>query len=362
MGAESFGWEERFLRSGDELAARERLLEESGLTVPGGEELILGLYEGENLVATGALVGAVLQGIAVSPMARGEGAAAAIVSSLIAAAVARGREQLFLFTQAREAARFEALGFSLVASAGAGGAALLEWGARGIERWLAGVRTLAEGKPERAGAVVVNCNPFTLGHRALIESAAARVPWLYALVVEEDRSLFPFQARLDLVRRGTADLPNVTVIAGGPYVISSATFPTYFIRPAADGTDGAGKAIEMHASLDLAIFRSRIAPALRVTDRFVGTEPYCATTASYNRLMKLILASPEGDGPPLRVHEMPRFEHGGAAVSASNVRGLIRAGNLAAVEDIVPATTWAWLNSPEAAPVLERIRRSDSRH
>jgi [citrate (pro-3S)-lyase] ligase len=362
MAAESFGWEERILRSGDELAARGRLLAESGLAVPGGEELILGLYEDENLIATGALVGAVLQGIAVSPAARGEGAAAAIVSSLITAAVARGKEQLFLFTQAKEAVRFEALGFSLVATAGAGGAALLEWGSRGIERWLDGVRILAEGKPEGAGAVVVNCNPFTLGHRALIESAAAKVPWLYALVVEEDRSLFPFAARLELVRRGTADLPNVTVMAGGPYVISSATFPTYFIRPAADGTDRADKAIEMHAALDLAIFRSRIAPALRVTDRFVGTEPYCATTASYNRLMKSILASPEGDGAPLRVHEMPRFERGGAAVSASTVRSLIRSGKLAAVEDIVPATTWAWLNSPEAAPVLERIRRSDSRH
>lgn len=359
MAAESFGWEERILRSGGELAARERLLAESGLAVPGGEDVILGLYEGESLIATGALVGAVLQGIAVSPAARGEGAAAAIVSSLIAAAVARGREQLFLFTQAKEAARFEALGFSLVASAGLGGAALLEWGSRGIGRWLAGARILAEGKPEGAGAAVVNCNPFTLGHRALIESAAAQVPWLYALVVEEDRSLFPFQVRLELVRRGTADLPNVTVMAGGPYVISSATFPTYFVRPAADGTD---RAVEMHAALDLAIFRSRIAPALRVTDRFVGTEPYCATTASYNRLMKSILASPEGDGPPLRVHEMPRFERGGEAVSASTVRGLIRSGNLAAVEAIVPATTWAWLNSPEAAPVLERVRRGDSRH
>lgn len=362
MGAEAFGWEERLLRGRDELAARERLLEASGLAVPGGEEAILGLYEGERLIATGALVGAVLQGIAVAPDARGEGAAAAILSSLIALAVARGREQLFLFTQAREAARFETLGFSLVASAGPDGAALLEWGSRGIDRWLAKARALAEGKPGRAGAAVVNCNPFTLGHRALLENAAARVPWLYVLVVEEDRSLFPFATRLELVRRGVADLPNVSVIAGGPYVISSATFPTYFIRPDTDEGDRASKAIELHAALDLTIFRSHIAPALRVTDRFVGTEPYCATTASYNRIMKALLPAESGFGAPVRVHEMRRFEREGAAVSASKVRDLIRAGNLEAVKAIVPETTWAWLSSPDAAPIIERVKRSDSRH
>lgn len=366
MGGASFGWEERVLTSRPELAARKRLIESRGLSLPEGADLVLGLFENDAFIATGSLVGPVLQGIAVADGMEGEGAAAAVVSALIRHALERGYEQLFLFTSAREAGRFEALGFSPIASTtshgGGQGVALLEWGSRGLAAWLEGLEALARDKPDNAGAVVVNCNPFTLGHRSLIEYASSRAPWLYVLVVEEDRSLFPFKVRLDLVRQGTADLPNVTVLAGGPYVISSATFPTYFIRPGERKEGEPDPAVELHAALDLLLFRRYIAPALKVAHRFVGSEPYCATTSAYNRMMKEILAGTEGDGPALRVHEMPRFEKGGSPVSASAVRALIKSGEMAAVREIVPGTTWSWLNSPEAVPVIERIRYSDSRH
>lgn len=362
MGARVFGWEERILIGRDEFAARKRLLESRGLSVPDREDIVLGLFENDSLVATGSLVGSVLQGIAVTDACEGEGAAAAIVSSLIRRAVEAGKKQLFLYTKTHEARRFEAMGFSLIASTGGQGVALLEWGMEGIGPWLEALRNRTAGKPLGAAAVVVNCNPFTLGHRSLIEYAAARSPWLYVLVVEEDRSLFPFRVRIELIRRGTADLPNLTVLEGGPYVISSATFPTYFVRPAEEKSGRADKAVELHAALDLALFRRHIAPALHIADRFVGTEPYCATTSVYNRMMKEILTVEEGEGAPIRVHEMPRFEKEGSPVSASKVRELIKRGDMEMVKALVPATTWAWLNSAEAAPVLERIKKSDSRH
>ncbi|MHB0896274.1 MAG: [citrate (pro-3S)-lyase] ligase [Spirochaetales bacterium] len=362
MSGEAFGWEERTLVGRAELAARSALLRSRGLTEPGDEDLILGLFDGERLVATGALVGPVLEGIAVAEGVEGEGAAAAIVSSLIKRAVGRGMKQLFLFTTSQEAGRFEAMGFSLLASTGSKGVALLEWGMDGIERWLEGLNARALGKPEGAAAVVVNCNPFTLGHRSLIEYAASKAPWLYIFVVEEDRSLFPFKVRIELVKRGTADLRNVTVLEGGPYIISSATFPTYFIRPNAAKGGASEQAVELHAALDLALFRLHIAPALRITDRFVGTEPYCATTLIYNKMMKELLQDRDGDGPVLRVHEMPRLEKNGEPVSASRVRALIRGGDLDATKELVPRTTWEWLNSREAGPILEKIRSSDSRH
>ncbi len=362
MGGEAFGWEERVLASRADLAARAALLRSRELSEPGDEDLVLGLFDGERLVATGALVGSVLEGIAVAGSAEGEGAAAAIVSSLIKRAVGRGMKQLFLFTTAREASRFEAMGFSLLATTGAKGVALLEWGMDGIEHWLERLKARALGMPEGAAAVVVNCNPFTLGHRALIERAASQAPWLYVFVVEEDRSLFPFKVRIDLVRRGTADLRNVTVLEGGPYIISSATFPTYFIRPSAMSGDASKQAVELHASLDLALFRRHIAPALHITDRFVGSEPYCATTSIYNRMMEELLQDRDGDGPTLRVHEIPRLEKNGEPVSASKVRALIRGGDLEAAKALVPRTTGEWLASREALPILEKIRLSDSRH
>jgi [citrate (pro-3S)-lyase] ligase len=70
-----------------------------------------------------------------------------------------------------------------------------------------------------------------------------------------------------------------------------------------------------------------------------------------------------GDGSrPVLVHELPRLEAEGAPVSASKVRALIRSGDLEGVRPLVPDSTWSWLTSPEAVPVLERIRASDSRH
>ena len=369
MSEASFGLEERPLRTASELAERAALLASRGLTVPEGEGLVLGLYQGERLVATGTLVRNVLQGIAVDAGSEGEGAAAAIVSSLIKRAIDRDIGQLFLFTTFEEAPRFASLGFSLIAGVPRG-AALLEWGSEGIESFLGALRGVARARPRRAGAVVVNCNPFTAGHRALIEYAAAHSPWLYVLVVEEDRSLFPFEVRLRLIREGTADLENVTVFAGGPYIISSATFPTYFIRP--DREEAAQKAVGMHAALDLVTFRSRIAPELGVARRFVGTEPYCDTTSVYNETMKAVLPATEAaemerwglepGTPSVEVVEIPRYEIDGEAVSASKVRDLIRAGRLSDVERLVPPSTWKWLCGVEAAPILEKIRHSDSRH
>lgn len=41
---------------------------------------------------------------------------------------------------------------------------------------------------KKIGAIVMNCNPFTLGHRYLIETASKQVDTLYIFVVEENKS------------------------------------------------------------------------------------------------------------------------------------------------------------------------------
>jgi [citrate (pro-3S)-lyase] ligase len=364
MGSGLFGLEERVVSGKQQHAAREALLASRGLSMPACEDLVIGLFDGEELVATGSLVGEILQGIAVSASIEGEGAAARIVSALIRNAFDRGRRHLFLYTTSDEAKRFEDLGFSLIASVRKG-AALLEWGDRTIHTWLDTLgaivkRDLADSDTVAVGAIVVNCNPFTLGHRALIEYASSQCRKLYVIVLEEDASLFPFEVRYELVCKGTSDLAKVQVLKGGPYVISAATFPTYFIKKGGEALSTS--AVDFHARLDLSIFRRYIAPALGAKVRFVGTEPYCPTTSMYNSIMKEVLTDPEGDGPVLDVYEMPRFEKEGAAVSASKVRSLIRNGALDLVRNIVPETTWAWLNSSDAISVINRIIESDSRH
>ncbi len=359
-----FGLEERILAGKRDMAERAELLRSRGLAEPGGEDLVLGFFSDGKLVATGALVGNILQGIAVDREIEGEGAAAAVTSSLVKRAVERGMRRIFIYSKPQEAGRFQELGFTLLASASVESsgfaASLLEWGSEGISAWKRDAAVIAEDKPSMAGSVVVNCNPFTLGHRRLIEYASGACRWLYVLVVQEDRSLFPFDVRFRLVSEGTADLSNVTVVPGGPYVISSATFPTYFTRIRAGGDTE--KITGLYAALDLEMFRKHVAPTLRIGSRFVGTEPFCPVTSVYNEMMKRILPAPGEDRHAVSVVEMPRFREEGVPVSASRVRNLIRERKMKDVEKLVPEVTWKWLNSEDAVPVLEKIRKSNSRH
>jgi [citrate (pro-3S)-lyase] ligase len=371
---------ERILLSPSDLAQRTELLASRGLSVPEGEisasdasvsgasvsgasvsaasasgDVILGLFEDDSsgsarLVATGSLIGQVIQGVAVREEFEGQGATSELLSLLLRYAADAGRWRLFLFTKPREAPRFAALGFRLVAAADS--SALMEWGRPGIEEFLQNLRHNAEifssscggsGVQGPAGCVVVNCNPFTLGHRYLIETAANVSEKLYVIVVREDRSEFPFEVRFRLVREGVSGLNNVVVLNGGEYCISSATFPSYFTRRE--------ELAVTHASLDLTIFATRVAPALSVKKRFVGTEPFSPVTRTYNETMKFLLPQ-----HGIEVEELPRLEIQGEPVSASRVRGLLREGRMKEAKALVPPPTRLWLDLPEAVQVLDRLR------
>jgi len=190
----------------------------------------------------------------------------------------------------------------------------------GVERYLASLPAY-DGE---SGAVVCHANPFTRGHRHLVEYAAARCPHLYVFVLSEETGDFPAADRLELVRRGTEDLPNVDVVPGGDYIISRATFPAYFLQ---------GDPEQARCDLELTLFGKRIAPALGITRRFVGQEPYSPVTARYNRRMQALL--PRWG---ISVTEIPRLE----GISASRVRQLLRQGRLADIQPLVPETTYAY--------------------
>jgi [citrate (pro-3S)-lyase] ligase len=287
----------------------------------------------------------VLKMLAVAPAHQGGAVLGQLVTELVRLGTSAGRDAFFVFTRPEHAPSFEALGFALLASQRS--AALLELG-DGLRRWLAmNAPLVREGAN---GAVVVNCNPFTRGHRHLVEEAARRCDTLYVLVVREDRSAFPFATRLRLVEEGTADLANVRVLDTSHYAVSAITFPSYFLKR----TDEAG-AIQME--LDLLLFGRHVAPFFRVRRRFFGTEPSCATTRAYNEAARRVL-------PPAGVEpvEIERLGAGGEAISASRVREALRAGDLARIEPLVPATTLHYLRSPEAHAVRERLAASQERH
>lgn len=325
------------------------LLEKEGIQRDAHLDYTCALMDEDGLpAATGSCFGDTLRCFAVDSRHQGEGLLNEIVSHLVEYETERGYTHLFLYTKPQSAKFFRDIGFYEVARA-EGKAVFLENRRDGFARYLRG---LTQESPEirpgqTAGAVVLNANPFTLGHQYLIERAAAECDLLHVFVVSEDRSLVPFAVREKLVREGTAHIPNLVYHRTGPYLISSATFPSYFLKEAAAVSEG-------HAHLDAAVFL-RIAEALHISCRFLGEEKASQVTDLYNRALSALL--PAGG---VACVVLPRKEIGGRAVSASDVRQFLRDGRMEDARALLPECTFRYFSSPEAAPVIEAIHRADA--
>ena len=338
------------------------------------------------MIAGGGLKGNVIKCVAVDDAHKGEAIANTLISHLIAHANEEGHSNVMLFTKPKNRQLFESLSFRLLAEAPE--AVLMETGIGGINNMVEQLKKIKEesekykeynkeckedskeckenseeckeeektnlntSTPQHLnpspsqplttttplrGVVVMNCNPFTLGHRYLIEQAAKQVERLFVMVVREDCSLFAYAERKAMVEQGVAHLENVTVIDGSEYAISQATFPTYFLKRLDDAAD-------TQMLLDLDLFRRHIAPALGATVRFVGTEPTDQLTRRYNQLMHEVLAD---------VREIVRLEKEGNAVNASRVRKAMEQGDMSTIRQLVPPTTLPYIIAHLATQALQ---------
>lgn len=343
------------------------------------------------MIAGGGLKDDVIKCVAVDDAHKGEAIANTLVSHLISHANQEGYSCIKLFTKPKNRQLFESLSFRLLAEAPE--AILMETGIGGISNTVEALKKIKEESekykeynkeckedskeckedskeckeeektnlntstpqylntsylntstpqlltttPSRGGVVVMNCNPFTLGHRYLIEQAAKQVERLYVMVVREDCSLFAYTERKAMVEQGVADIENVNVIDGSDYAISRATFPTYFLKRLDDAAD-------TQMLLDLDLFRRHIAPALGATVRFVGTEPTDQLTRRYNQLMHEALKD---------VRETDRLEKDGYAVSASRVRKAMEEGDMNTIRQLVPPTTLPYIIAHLATQALQ---------
>lgn len=309
----------------------------------------------DEIVAGGGLKGGVIKCVAVADGHKGEAVANQIVSHLIAHANADGHQCVKLFTKPQNRQMFESMSFRLLAEAPK--AILMETGIGGIRRYSEELKSekgkvkseKSNGKlhhlnpsPQQpimpqSGIIIMNCNPFTLGHRYLIEQAAQQVDTLYILVVREDCSMFGYDERKAMIVRGVAHINNVVVCDGSEYSISATTFPTYFLKSLSDASD-------TQMTLDIDLYRRHIAPALGATVRFVGTEPDDPLTRRYNELMKSLLPD---------VREVARLQQSGVAVSASRVRKAIVENHLALAARLVPPTTVPYIVAHLATRALK---------
>lgn len=319
--------------------------------------------DGDEILAGGGLDGNVIKCVAVSESARSEGLMNILVSRLIAIAREEGRESVKAFSKPENEGIFKSLGFALIASSP--NAILMENGRGGLPEYRKYLASLA--RPGRNGAIVMNANPFTKGHRYLVEQAASQVDNLYVIVVKEDRSRFPYVERKAMIEAGCAGLDNVVVCGGSDYAISAATFPTYFLKKLDDATD-------TQIALDLDLFVNHIAKPLGVTVRFAGSEPEDALTRRYNELMAEILPGTsvavvrqdhqpdselvEGSAVrqarrPIDFVEIPRLEQNGNPISATSLRRALDKGNLKEAMEYIPKSTIPYL----VADLAERALR-----
>lgn len=326
------------------MAQLHSLLNREGICLDGNLDYTCGLFDQDwNLAATGSTFGPTLRCCAVDRAHQGEGLLNQVVTHLTERQAERGLFHLFVYTKCDSAKFFSDLGFSEIVRVD-GCLTFLENRRGGFSSFC--VQLSESRRGVTSAAIVVNANPFTLGHRSLIERAAAENDTVHLFVLSEDASLVPFSVRWKLVTQGVADLNNVICHPSGPYLISASTFPSYFLKDEET-------VIRSHALLDLALFVP-IAQSLGVTARYVGEEPYSVVTGLYNQLMaeQLPLAG-------IRCVVIPRRTSCTQAVSASAVRRSIHDGRLDEIRDWVPKSTWDFFHSDEAAPVIAAIRASD---
>lgn len=287
------------------------------------------LDQNHNIIGTGSVEQNVLKCIAIAPEAQGLGLSGTIISHLIQYEFENGRTFLFMYTKPNNKDMFEDLGFYTVMMTKE--VLFMENKKHGFKEFI--VRLMEESPKEALdagktiGAIVANCNPFTLGHRYLIEEALKECEYVHLFILTDKRSYFDAEERFYMVKEGIRDLERVILHKASDFVISAATFPTYFMKEK-------GKAKKANCQLDLELFGQRIAPNLHVTKRFVGTEPYCQLTGCYNEEMKQILPQ-----YGIEVREIERKMLQDQAVSASQVRSLVQIKDYGKIKSLVPKTT-----------------------
>ena len=330
----------------------DELLSAEGIRRDGNLDYSCGMYDNEmNMIATGSCFGNTLRCMAVSSAHQGEGLMNEIVTHLVEIQFERGNSHLFLYTKCSSSKFFQSLGFYEIAHIN-DQIVFMENRRNGFSNYLDKLKKEAErfsdeSPKDKVAALVMNANPFTLGHQYLVEKAAFENDLVHLFIVSEDASLVPFAVRRKLVMEGTSHLKNICYHDSGPYMISNATFPSYFQKDEK-------AVIRSHAMLDLSVF-TQIADCLGIGVRYVGEEPSSIVTGIYNQIM-----SEELPLHGITCTIVPRKCDDEQAISASTVRQALKNNDFAALEKLVPQTTLEYFQSEEAAPVLQRIQKEEN--
>ncbi|WP_346914476.1 [citrate (pro-3S)-lyase] ligase [Clostridium sp.] len=304
--------------------------------------------EGE-IIATCSKKNNIVKCFAISEDYQGQGISNILITDITNKLFEEGIYHNFIFTKPSNNFLFEGLGYKVIVDTDK--VSLLEAGNKNINSELKNLKKNYEIKEdEKYAALIMNCNPFTLGHKYIVEKAAKENKNVIIFVVEEEKSSFPFQIRFELIKEGVKELKNVTVIPGGNYIISSATFPNYFLRKDDD-------ILKEYTKIDGNVFGKYFCKELNITKRYVGSEPYCNVTNTYNETLKEVLPK-----YGVEVEVIERYEIENKAISASKVRELLKEDRLEEVRELVPQTTYEFLESSIGKEIIETLKFRDLPH
>ncbi|WP_297633050.1 [citrate (pro-3S)-lyase] ligase [uncultured Clostridium sp.] len=331
-----------------ELEPVEEFLKQEDLLLDKKVEYTVVILDDDKIIGTGSFEKNILKCIAVDDKYRGEGISNMIASELISEEYRRDTSKLFLFTKPKNEKLFNQLGFYLLVKSEK--AILLENDKHGIERYCKELVKESENSNicnenyKKIAGIVMNCNPFTFGHKYLVEQASKENEIVHLFVVDEDESIFPTEVRYKLVLEGIKEFNNVVVHRAVDYIISNSTFPTYFLKSVSE-------IVQSQATLDAKIFAKYIAKSLKINKRYVGNEPFSEVTRIYNEILKEILPAEN-----IEVVEIERKEIDGVKISASRVRELLKEENFEEIKKLVPVTTYNFLISDKAKEIINKLK------
>lgn len=319
------------------------LLEAQGLSYEQNVDETALLYDDVGLLATASYAANVIKMVAVRQGEEGQDHMAKVLTALIKRLSKANHSHTFLYTRPGQEHYFKPYGYQTILSTSS--VAFMERG--GSIREFLSEQAASLPNASNVGCVVINANPLTLGHAHLIDTLAANHDLGLTFVVAEDHSVFPFTLRDRLVRAYAERYSHLVVLSTGPYLVSKASFPSYFLN---EDTLHASA----HASLDVALYQTFFMPYFNLQARYVGEEPFSPTTAHYNRVMKEALNE--------HLTIIPRKTHQHEPISASKVRALLRDDRLEEACALVPKEVAEYLKSSEGAHHREELKRRHDRH
>lgn len=304
------------------------LIEKADLLMNEKVDYTVGIYQEERLIATGSYEKNILKYLVVDKEFQSENLLTKIVQQLIDQLSEENKRHFFVYTNPSNHPIFQAMGFKEIIATKS--ILFMEQGTPDFQDYLA---MLKSKKKKGIGCgIVMNANPFTKGHQYLVECAAKQADQVYLFVLSEDRSEFSFTDRLEMVKQGVAHVKNVTILPTEDYLISSATFPAYFLKEHA--TEEAAKA---QGTLDALLFKEKIAPILAIESRFVGEEPYSKVTEIYNETLKKVF------GESLSLIVLPRKCIKNEVISATKVRKALQEDDVQTLQAYLPASTYNYI-------------------